>query len=122
MIVLIAVLTLSLAGCAGGGHAPVTTATAGHDPGRPPVHYRDRVAVLMYHAFEEPPTSGFMVTKEEFEDHLQALRETGFHFISAGQFRAWKRPGGPSAQCGAPRDGRRLQGGPFRGPSSPNEI
>ena len=91
VIVLIAVLTLSLAGCAGGGNAAVTTATAGHEPGRPPVHYRDRVAVLMYHAFEEPPTSGFMVTKEEFEDHLQTLREAGFHFISADQFRAWKR-------------------------------
>lgn len=66
----------------------VLLAHAGSQAGT--VYYTDRVAVLMYHTFNEPTDSNITVTKGQFKDHLYALRAAGFHFITADQFRAWK--------------------------------
>ena len=58
--------------------------------GSPPVHYTDRVAVLMYHGFERPQGGPITVTAQQFDEHLRSLTEAGFRFISAEQFRQWK--------------------------------
>lgn len=54
------------------------------------IYYTDRVAVLMYHTFDEPEDSTITVSASQLKDHLTALRRAGFHFISAEAFRAWK--------------------------------
>lgn len=47
--------------------------------------YVTRVPILMYHAFaetEEEVTASTFVTADTFEDHLQALKEAGYHAVS----------------------------------------
>ncbi|HEY8414388.1 MAG TPA: polysaccharide deacetylase family protein [Thermaerobacter sp.] len=55
-----------------------------------PVHYQDRVAVLLYHAFDVPADGPITVTSKQFDEHLRTLKAAGFQFITPDQFRSWK--------------------------------
>lgn len=50
-----------------------------------PVHYRDRVAVLLYHRVVAAGGGRCTITLHRFEADLRALRESGYHFISVSQ-------------------------------------
>ena len=65
------------------------TATAG--AAARPVYYANQVAVLLYHGFERPPDGPITVTRRQFDEHIRTLKAAGFQFVSAEQFRRWKR-------------------------------
>ncbi len=93
-------VSLILGGCAGGGgnHPAAVHQVVAVVPGRPqptvaatvpgPVHYRDRVVVLMFHNLGSDP-QGDTVAPATFAADLAALRTGGFSAVSAAQFAAF---------------------------------
>jgi biofilm PGA synthesis lipoprotein PgaB len=65
------------------------TARPGPVKSKAAVHYKSKVAVLMYHDFQEDPKAK-SISLEVFSEQLKALKDNGFHFISMDQFKAFK--------------------------------
>jgi peptidoglycan/xylan/chitin deacetylase (PgdA/CDA1 family) len=48
-------------------------------------YYTNKIAVLEYHHFQDPPVSSVTISPQEFEHQVRFLRQNGFHFISFRQ-------------------------------------
>lgn len=55
-----------------------------------PMHYKDKVLVLMYHHIHELEATQATLSPEKFETHIQALLDHGYHIISMEQFIAYQ--------------------------------
>lgn len=55
-------------------------------PGQNP-HYKDQVAVLMYHHVHDTDESSSTVSSDLFKQQLAYLKSRDFHFITLGQFK-----------------------------------
>jgi len=61
-----------------------------------PVHYSDRVAVLMYHHLEETPSPGLStLAVRDFEEQMRLLKENGFNVIGMEQYVRYMLEGAP---------------------------
>ena len=76
--------------------APAASAVFASGTGKPgpvksatPIHYTNKVAVLMYHDFKEDPKAK-SVSAKVFAEQLGTLKANGFQFISMEQFKAFK--------------------------------
>jgi biofilm PGA synthesis lipoprotein PgaB len=64
-----------------------------------PIYYRDKVAILMYHNFDNNETSA-TISGDHFREHMEMLQAKGYNFISLsqlGEFMAGKTEIPPNA-------------------------
>src|SRR5690606_2914016 len=54
-----------------------------------PVYYEDQVIVLMYHHIDPSESNSVIISPEQFESHMQMLRDKGYQVISMDQFMAF---------------------------------
>lgn len=58
------------------------------------VHYRDKVAVLMYHHLSTKPLLPSILSVNRFEGQMELLKQEGYHVITMNQYRKFMLDGG----------------------------